>query len=392
VTPDTAISGRTSGERRRAGPGYPSPPPKLWDADAPRPASIGPALWDALREAILATQAEWERAIEHASGADEVTSHLAQLSTAVRQHLLGSAAEPTDVARTALARRLLGLVRGAFLERAQSFASPPDSGQLLRLLGAIEQVSQRLEADWAQHFTDRLSSPDGLELVVEVAHDLRSPLTSILFLAETLQRGRSGTVNPVQERQLGLIYSAAFGLSSVASDVIELARGGDRLVDLDPIPFSVTDIFESVRDIVQPIAEEKSLSVRLATPEADFRVGHPVALSRVLLNLTTNALKFTAEGFVEVVARQTGARRIEFSVRDTGRGIPPQSMATLFEPFRRRQKHNEYAFSGSGLGLSICRKLVEAMGSTLQVETEQSVGTRFYFELDLPLAGETPPG
>jgi signal transduction histidine kinase len=390
VTPDTAISGPTSGERRRVGPGYPSPVVKLWDPDGPKPAGIVPALWDALREAVLATQAQWERAIEHASGADEVTSQLAQLSMAVRQQLLVPTAEPTDVARTALARRLLGLIRGAFLERVQSLPSPPDSGQLLRLLGAIEQVSQRLEADWAQHFTDRLSSPDGLELVVEVAHDLRSPLTSILFLAETLQRGRSGTVNPVQERQLGLIYSAAFGLSSVASDVIELARGGDRLVDLDPIPFSVTDIFESVRDIVQPIAEEKSLTVRLTTPEADFRIGHPVALSRVLLNLTTNALKFTAEGFVEVVARQTGARRIEFSVRDTGRGIPPQSMATLFEPFRRRQKHNEYAFSGSGLGLSICRKLVEAMGSTLQVETEQSVGTRFYFELDLPLAGETP--
>ena len=317
MTPDAAISGPTSGERRRVGPGYPSPQPKLWDPDGPKPAAIGPALWDALREAVLATQAQWERAIEHASGADEVTNQLAQLSTAVRQHLLGPAAEPTEVARTALARRLLGLIRGAFLERTQSLPSPPDSGQLLRLLGAIEQVSQRLEADWAQHFTDRLSSPDGLELVVEVAHDLRSPLTSILFLAETLQRGRSGTVNPVQERQLGLIYSAAFGLSSVASDVIELARGGDRLVDLDPIPFSVTDIFESVRDIVQPIAEEKSLTVRLATPEADFRIGHPVALSRVLLNLTTNALKFTAEGFVEVVARQTGARSIEFSVRSS---------------------------------------------------------------------------
>jgi signal transduction histidine kinase len=392
VTPDTAISSPASGERRRGGPGSPSLVHGLWDYDGPRPAAIGPALWDALREAVLATQSQWERAIEHASGADEVTSQLAHLSTAVRQHLFGPTVEIVEVPRTALARRLLGLVRGAFLERAESLPVAPDSGQLLRLLGAIEQVSQRLEADWSQHFTDRLSSPDGLELVVEVAHDLRSPLTSILFLAETLQRGRSGAVNPVQERQLGLIYSAAFGLSSVASDVIELARGGDRLVDLDPMPFSVTDIFESVRDIVQPIAEEKSLSVRLTTPEADFRIGHPVALSRVLLNLTTNALKFTAEGFVEVVARQTGARRVEFSVRDTGRGIPPQSMATLFEPFRRRQKHNEYAFSGSGLGLSICRKLVEAMGSTLQVETEQSVGTRFYFELDLPLAGEGPLG
>jgi signal transduction histidine kinase len=228
-----------------------------------------------------------------------------------------------------------------------------------------------------------------MELVVEVAHDLRSPLTSILFLAETLQRARSGPINPVQERQLGLIYSAAFGLSSLASDVIELARGGDRLVDLDPLPFSIADILESVRDIVQPIAEEKGLTVRLHMPEVDLRIGYPVALSRVLLNLTTNALKFTSEGFVEIRADQGDGHKVVFSVRDTGRGIPPPALLTLFEPFRRRQKQGEYAFSGAGLGLSICRKLVEAMRSTLKVETAPpETGTRFYFELDLPPAAD----
>jgi signal transduction histidine kinase len=385
VKSETALPGTTSGERRRHG--YPATQ-RVWDPDGPTSGSISPALWDALREAVLWAETEWERAVEHAAGAEEINLYLAQLCTTIRQQASGQPSDMEGVPRNALSRRLLGLVRTAFIERVQSLPSP-DVGQLLRVLRAIEEVAQRLEADWSQHFADRLAGPDGLELVVEVAHDLRSPLTSILFLAETLQRARSGPVNPVQERQLGLIYSAAFGLSSVASDVIELARGGDRLVDLDPIPFSVTDILESVRDIVQPIAEEKNLTVRLQPPEADFRVGHPVALSRVLLNLTTNALKFTAEGFVEVTARQTSARGIEFSVRDTGRGIPPQSMATLFEPFRRRQKPGEYAFSGSGLGLSICRKLVEAMGSSLQVETAPSYGTRFYFTLDLPLAGES---
>jgi signal transduction histidine kinase len=382
--PETALPGASSGERRR----HSQPVPvRVWDPDGPTGGAIGPALWDALREAVLWAQAEWERAVEHAAGMEEVTAHLALLCTAVRQQASGADPDLGALPRNALSRRLIGLMRAAFVDRAQALPSP-DAGQLLRLLGAIEQVSQRLEADWSQHFSDRLSGPDGLELVVEVAHDLRSPLTSILFLAETLQRARSGPVNPVQERQLGLIYSAAFGLSSVASDVIELARGGDRLVDLDPIPFSVADILESVRDIVQPIAEEKSLTVRLSTPPSDFRIGHPVALSRVLLNLTTNALKFTAEGFVEVLARETGPQAVEFSVRDTGRGIPPQSMASLYEPFRRRQKQGEYAFSGSGLGLSICRKLVEAMGSILEVETSSGQGTRFFFTLGLPLAGE----
>lgn len=385
MTPEIVLTGQT-GERRRATQGA-AGAVRVWDPAGPAAGSVAPALWDALRESVLWAEAEWERVIEHASGAEEATAHLAQLCAAIRQEVAGLPAETTAVPRNALSRRWLGLIRTAFIERARALPAP-DPTQLLHILHAIERVGLHLEADWAQHFTDRLSSPDGLELVVEVAHDLRSPLTSILFLAETLQRGRSGPVNPVQERQLGLIYSAAFGLSSVASDVIELARGGDRLVDLDPIPFSVTDILESVRDIVQPIAEEKNLTVRLTVPEADFRIGHPVALSRVLLNLTTNALKFTGEGFVELAAVQRGARDLEFSVRDTGRGIPPQSMATLFEPFRRRQKPGEYAFSGSGLGLSICRKLVEAMGSVMQVDTSPGYGTRFYFVLDLPVAGE----
>ncbi|HEU5304949.1 MAG TPA: HAMP domain-containing sensor histidine kinase [Gemmatimonadales bacterium] len=386
MTPETVLSGSTAGERRRAAPNT-IDAARVWDASGPTPASIAPALWDALRDSVLWAEAEWERAIQHASGPEEATAHLAQLCGAIRQEAAGVPSETSALPRNALARRLLGLIRTAFLDRVRALPGP-EPVQLLQLLHAIERVGQHLEADWSQQFTDRLSAPDGLELVVEVAHDLRSPLTSILFLAETLQRGRSGPVNPVQERQLGLIYSAAFGLSSVASDVIELARGGDRLVDLDPIPFSVTDILESVRDIVQPIAEEKNLTVKVTAPETDFRIGHPVALSRVLLNLTTNALKFTAEGFVEVSAIQRTARCVEFSVRDTGRGIPPQSMATLFEPFRRRQKPGEYAFSGSGLGLSICRKLVEAMGSVMQVETSPSYGTRFYFVLDLPVAGE----
>ncbi len=384
MTPETVLTG-SAGERRRAAP-EPGPV-RAWDPNGPAGSSVAPAIWDALRESVLWAESEWERVMQHASGREEAGAHLVQLCTAIRLEASGLAADTAQIPRNALSRRWLSLIRTAFLERAAALPAP-DSTQLLQVLNAMERVGQHLEAEWSQHFADRLSAPDGLELVVEVAHDLRSPLTSILFLAETLQRGRSGAVNAVQERQLGLIYSAAFGLSSVASDVIELARGGDRLVDLDPIPFSVTDILESVRDIVQPIAEEKNLTVRLTAPESDFRIGHPVALSRVLLNLTTNALKFTGEGFVELTAVQRTGRSIEFSVRDTGRGIPPQSMATLFEPFRRRQKPGEYAFSGSGLGLSICRKLVEAMGSVMQVETAPGYGTRFYFLLDLPIAGE----
>jgi signal transduction histidine kinase len=356
----------------------------VWDPAGP-PVPLAPVLVEALKQAVLETEGEARRVLHHAGTPEESTTVLRDLANAVRAALHPGHATGA-LPRSILARALVAIMRHQLTAALAQRREAVDASEVVQLFGAVEQVAHALEPDWAQYFSDRLSGPDGLELVVEVAHDLRSPLTSILFLAETIQRGRSGPLTPVQERQLGLIYSAAFGLSSVASDVIELARGGDRLVDLDPIPFSVADIFESVRDIVLPIAEEKGLAVQVHTPDADFRVGHPVALSRVLLNLTTNALKFTTEGAVEVQGIPLDDDRVEFSVRDTGRGIPPQAMASLFEPFRRRQKPGEYAFSGSGLGLSICRKLVEAMGSTLQVETEAGTGTRFHFVLQLPRA------
>jgi len=262
---------------------------------------------------------------------------------------------------------------------------------LLVVFSCFERLYSYLESDWSKRFAERLGGAGGLELVVEVAHDFRSPLTSILFLAETLQQGRSGPVTPLQERQLGLIYSAAFGLSGVASDVVELARGGDRLIELEPTPFSVPDIFESVRDITEPIAVEKGLEIRLNRPETGLRSGHPVAISRVLLNLTTNALKFTDDGSVEVGGRCLQGDLIEFWVQDSGRGIPPGAMVSLYEPFRRRQRAGEYAFSGSGLGLSICRKLVEAMGGDLRVDTVEGTGTKFSFAIELPSMDSVSP-
>jgi signal transduction histidine kinase len=272
------------------------------------------------------------------------------------------------------------------LAEGEQLAREGAVADLLAVLGALERVQAALADDSAQRLADRMVEGDAMNLVVEVAHDMRSPLSSILFLVERLRRGQSGPVNAVQERQLGLLYSAAFGLSTLASDVMELARGGDRLVSHAPIPFSVYEILQAVRDVVQPMAEEKGLTLVFQPLEVDWRVGHPQALNRVLLNLVTNALKFTNDGEVMVTARPVGRSRVAFAVEDTGRGIPPQVVATLFDAFRRRQAPGDYAFSSAGLGLSICRKLIEAMGGHLEVDTELERGTRFRFEIELPPA------
>ena len=293
---------------------------------------------------------------------------------------------PSDFAYrfgNSVGRHLLGMLRAEVLRVWREADPAPNSEEMLPLLDAFERIGRAIEPKWDSGFASQLTGPNGLERLMEIAHDLRSPLTSILFLAETLRRGQSGEVNEIQHRQLGIVYSAALGLTAVVSDVIELARGGSRLLEKEPSPLSVSEILESVRDIVRPMAEEKGLTVRLLPLAQDQRLGYPVALSRVLLNLTTNALKFTDEGFVEIVARAKSPTRVEFSVRDTGNGIAREVLKTLYRPFRRSPSGDRYSFSGTGLGLSICRRLVEAMGSELQLETDPNWGTRFFFELEL---------
>lgn len=286
--------------------------------------------------------------------------------------------------------RLVDGVRFHLLEGWASMPEPPPPDSIVSTLASIERAAAALRRAIAGGGVPASAMPDGYEFAAGVAHDLRSPLTSILFLAETLHSGQSGPTNDIQRRQLGIIYSAALGLVSVASDIIELVRGGDGLTEREPMLFSVTEILESVHDIVRPMAEEKSLGVHLFPPAIDHRWGFPLALSRVLLNLTTNGLKYTDSGFVEIAVRATSPARLEFSVRDTGRGYGPEALETLYDPYRR-SSGKTFGFSGTGLGLAISRKLVTAMGSTLEVETRPKWGTRFFFEVELPPGPEADP-
>jgi signal transduction histidine kinase len=315
------------------------------------------------------------------AGELDVQERLAELSRLLIEGPAGFSPDsypPEDLAtlRALLDRLCVEVLRG---EGASTLGAPAYVEAVEAFARVRRILTSREDADFAS-----LLAPDGSDLVVELAHDLRSPLTSILFLSETLRRGQSGEINEYQRRQLGIIYSAALGLISMASDVIELARGGEQLLERKPTAFSVGEILDSVCDMVQPLAEENSNTIRILPPSVDQRRGYPVALSRVLLNLTTNALKFTERGFVEVVARETGRTTIEFSVRDAGRGMDEEELAHLFQPFHRVRSSNRYGFSGSGLGLSICRNLVHAMGAELSFETTRGWGTRFFFEVEIP--------
>jgi len=339
---------------------------------------------------LLAKAAEevmrgWAQAMGAGFDLTESRAILEWLAFSVELSSRGFAPERGEGA-SALGRYLLDRLGSVLLSLVRR-ETTIDAPEAFRLLNGVDVVRRAIEPDWDQYFSSQLSGPDGLNLVVEVAHDIRSPLTSIRCLAETLERGQSGPVTDVQRKQLRLIYSASLGLSSMATDVIEMARRGDGLADGEQVPFSVAEVLESVVDMVRPIAEEKGLSVKFEGPPSDQRMGRPVGLSRVILNLTTNALKFTDEGGVEISARTTGISRVEFSVRDTGPGISDEAKGLLYQPFRRssgRGGRSGHFFSGTGLGLAMCRKLLGAMGSELRLETTRGEGTRFYFELDMP--------
>jgi len=200
----------------------------------------------------------------------------------------------------------------------------------------------------------------------------------------TVSAEQGGPVTAAQDRQLGLVYGAAFGLTALVGDVMELARGGDRLAAGEPAPVSLSQLFESVRGIALPVAEEKGLTLAVGPAPAGSRVGHGPAIQRVLLNLVTNALKFTPAGRVELRADDQPGGRVRFTIVDTGRGIPPRVLAHLFQTFRERPEARDFAFSSAGLGLAICQKLVRAMGGELVVDSEVGRGTRFEFTLPLP--------
>jgi signal transduction histidine kinase len=367
-TPDTETASRGTGPR---------------DSDAPVAGVSSAIITAAARRVARRWRDEAATSGVPAADGEVAAALIAAMALAVDQQRPGYVAQLLPRPAAGLGHRLLEMLQTELLHAWSEAPSPPSATAVLGTLNALEQVRQAISRNDTRQLEAHFTGVEGLDLLVEVIHDLRSPLTSILFLAETLQRGQSGDVNEVQHRQLGLIYSAALGLSTIVSDAIELARGGNELADVDVTPFSLTELLESALAIVRPLAEEKGLALRMVAPDSDRRLGHPVALSRVLLNLTTNAIKFTERGFVEIGCDELPGDRVVLSVQDTGPGVNPEALASLFQPFRRARDRGGYCFSGTGLGLAISRKLVEALGSTLKLETRPGWGTRFFFEIYL---------
>lgn len=345
------------------------------------PSETSEQLWSAFDAAISRARAGLDA--EASAGADVF---FAALRKAVEAHIGGGGCLTFAAEDPTLARRMIDSVRLAFIEEMQA-AHPASRAAAIEVLGALG-VCQDSIATLSVHEPELhdAGKEKSLGLAVEIAHDIRSPLTAILFLIDVVRSGRSGAVSAAQARQLGIVYSAALGLNQLATDLIDHVRGHDREFEQQPIPFSVTELLNTICDILAPVSEERSLEIRLVTLASDTRVGHPAVLHRILLNLATNALKFTAKGSVTILARPLKGSRVEFCVADSGPGLSRAVQDHLFEPFATRATDGR-SFSSSGLGLAICKNLVQKLGGELRVSSKLGKGTRFTFVVDLPVEG-----
>jgi signal transduction histidine kinase/CheY-like chemotaxis protein len=224
--------------------------------------------------------------------------------------------------------------------------------------------------------------------LASMSHELRTPLNGILGFAQLLLLDPQATER--QRKGLSIIHSSGDHLLTLINDVLDLSRIEAGRLDLHPAHFGLAGLLKVVADVVRVKAEEKSLRFRYEPPP-DLPAGvvaDDKRLRQVLLNLLANAVKFTDQG--EVCLRVTlrgragPSARLHFEVADTGVGIEPDQLQRLFQPFEQTGAVERRA-GGSGLGLAISRELLRLMGSDIEVETEPGRGSRFAFELVLPV-------
>jgi CheY-like chemotaxis protein len=226
-----------------------------------------------------------------------------------------------------------------------------------------------------------------------MSHEIRTPLNGILgFTGLTLQT----KLDSEQRENLEIVENSAWSLLRIINDILDFSKiEADRL-DLQTAPFSLHECMRNVAGIVFAGARQKQLSfswtISPGTP--DFLTGDEIRLRQILLNVMGNAVKFTAAGSVTtevtVLSSTGGTVELQFAVRDTGIGIPPEKQALIFEPFRQMEGYMTRKYGGTGLGLAIVTRLLNLVGGRIWVESQKGAGSTFYFTVPFLLSDKTP--
>ncbi len=251
----------------------------------------------------------------------------------------------------------------------------------------LKRTQSRLEE--ALRAAEAASSAKG-EFLANMSHEIRTPMNAVIGLARLLEEADLG------RRERGYVarmQMAAKSLLSMLNDVLDYSKVEAGQLVLEQTPFALDDVLASIAAMSATSAWNKGIEPVFAVhPDVPARlVGDPMRLGQVLLNLVSNAIKFTERGEVVLTIEPAGPDALAFTVRDTGIGIPPEQQQRMFEAFSQADTSTSRKYGGTGLGLAISRRLVRLMGGDLRVDSVPGRGATFRFTAPFGVAAGTAP-
>lgn len=255
-------------------------------------------------------------------------------------------------------------------------------GRLLSLTGTVQDVTERVEAEQAliaaRDEAERANRAKS-EFLSAMSHELRTPMNAILGFGQLMEY--AGDLPAEHRDSVQEILKAGHHLLELINEVLDLAKVESGRVDLSLEPVEVDPVTEECLSLVTTLADRRGIHLEQAgTPGLAVRADR-TRLKQALLNLLSNAIKYNREsGRVVVETRTSDGDRVQVRVRDTGPGIPPERQGDLFQPFNRLgAEHSE--IEGTGIGLTLTRRIVEMMGGRVEVESRPGAGSTFWLEL-----------
>jgi len=228
------------------------------------------------------------------------------------------------------------------------------------------------------------------EFMATIGHEIRTPLHAILGMAELLSHGPLG---PEEREKVEVITRSGTALLEMLNEILDFAKIEHGRMSVETVAFDVRQLTAEAASIAEVRAREASNRVSVVHGELPDGLWHrsdPTLIRRVLLNLLSNAVKFTSGGEVILRVGETpGGGALRFEVTDTGIGIPPEARQRLFSAFSQVDSSIARRFGGTGLGLVICKRIVEALGGSIGFDSTPGVGSRFWFEV--PAERQAPP-